>query len=458
MSHRFVYTDPDGREVRLVTQADLERAVAEGEISDATPLFDEVAAELAPARGHDAYRRARDAVAARGGFRTTGEDEDLTLEGLTLAAPLADPTVDDTVRDFKERLERERRQARELDPGAGRADLGMVRGDTVADIADPEKAAPSASEGSPSDGTSSRGTPSGAEPATTRRPGSSIADRAAPLFPGPNADAPDADAVRPTGMDRGMLRQVAIFAALVGVGAWGIADARATATDAAAASEVLYLEASQASGPPPAGLLDVRASSEAAFRDMRDGMQRIRSVMEVVQPPSSWLSGEYLSDPMSAPEVRDFWLRYETFVDSIRAAEEDLFRSGFASRLQEVGITGPVLSIRLARGLTDFRADRPRREDVYSAMEGLAREALSLDTWLRSVPGRIAYAGVREDALSMAPGLEAAALDEQTASELDRRLDAVLDALDRVTGFDPAESADPTGRALGELGGDGSGR
>jgi len=462
MSHRFVYTDPDGREVRLETQADLNRAVASGAVGDDTPLFDELTSEWGPARTHALYRLAREEGAPAPSEEETppespeaAEDgeaaDDASLGGLTLTDALPEVDVDDTVEDFKARLERERRQEQELKPGSSHDSLGMVRGDTVADL--PESPA-----------AESRRDPANSDspPPTSRSRATDAAERARQLFPPADLTAdgpvPNRKSARPRGLDGAQFRQVALLAGLIGIGAWGIADARATASANSDALEILMLEASQASEPPPEGLLEVRASAEAAFRDMRDGMDRIRSAMDVGEAPDEWLSGEYLSDPASAPVVREYWTRYGEFVDSIRSAEEELFRSGFATRLQQMGITGPVLSIRLARGLSDFRADRPRRDEVYGAMDALAAEALSLDDWLRSVEGRIAYAGVREDAVSMAPDLEAAALDPETAAELDRRLMAVLDALDLVTGMDPAEARNLTGRALGSLGGADGGR
>ena len=186
---------------------------------------------------------------------------------------------------------------------------------------------------------------------------------------------------------------------------------------------------------------------------MAIGMERIRSRLGIEAPPTSWLSGRYLSDPASAPEVLDYWSTYEAFVDSLRMSEEDLFRSGFVTRLQESGITGPVLSIRLASGLSDFRADRGRREAVYRAMEGLAEEARALDGFLRANTDRIAYAGVRAGAVSNAPGIEALPLDEATRLGLNAQLDRLFAAMDRVTGMDPSRARDLTGTAFEQLAG-----
>jgi len=494
MSHRFIYTDSNGREVRLESQADLHRAVTDGRVTPDTLLFDELTSEWAPARSHPLVRLAIEELvgpiaeeaetdpqepvedeSTTIGVDPTAEDDagadepdvDVGLDGLTLAELPLDLEEDDTVEDFRERLERERRQALELETGTMDGGLEMVRGDTVADIAQPgaETPEPAAEPAPPAASTPSPPASPPAAPPVDRETSLGNApavDRALPWFPSAadsweETEASTAAPVRPGGFDREGLRQVALMAALLGVGFWGIVDARAAASAETGTVEVLMLEAAQGSEPPPQGLLEVRASTDGAFADMRDGMERIRVRMGIEEPPTVWLSGEYLADPDVAPEVRDFWLRYAGLPDSLRLVEEELFRSGFVTRLQQRGIIGPVLSIRLARALGDFRADRPRREVVYSAMEGLAAEALSLDNWLRMVSGRIAYAGVRDGAVSMAPELEAAPLDEATRVELDRRLNRLLDALDRVTGSDPTEARNLTGHALGDLMGTASG-
>ncbi len=81
-------------------------------------------------------------------------------------------------------------------------------------------------------------------------------------------------------------------------------------------------------------------------------------------------------------------------------------------------------------------------------MDALAEEAIALDDWLREASDRIAFAGVRGGAVSMAPEIEAAPLDEETRRQLDTRLDRVLDALERVTGPDPGRARNLTGQVF----------
>jgi len=254
-------------------------------------------------------------------------------------------------------------------------------------------------------------------------------------------------------IERGLSPQAAILALLIGVLGWGIADAVATSADPpteSGSTMIGDLPVPENDPDPVDAALDLSASTYVAFADMQLGMERLGQRLGVAEPPTDWLSGRYLADAATLPQVRDFWVRYGAFVVSVRVREEELFRAGYLTRLRNEGGGGSTLSIRLSGALQDFRTDRTRREQIYRTMDALAAEALLLDQWLREASDQIAYAGVRDGAVSLAPEIEAAPLDDETRRELDIRLNRILDALDRVTGPDPSRARAITGRIVTE--------
>jgi hypothetical protein len=442
MSSRFLYTGPDGKAVQIPSTKALRVAVEAGEIDGDTLLFDSLTDVWAPAHTLSIYRLALEASAEARDDGSPESDEAPPSLG-TLAVD--DVELDATVDEFVRRAEREREQAAALDPAAG-LDLAVVRDETIPEIdADATASEPVEAPLPRVDESGPASKVRRSDPRPRPHPGTDVP-------PPPDSGAVAPRTLTPVGNDG--LRRVALIGALIAVGGWGIADAWATSAESLPEEALLLGSARSGIGVDvPEGVLVLRESARGAFEDMALGMERIRSRLGIEAPPTSWLSGRYLSDPASAPEVLDYWTTYEAFVDSLRMSEEDLFRSGFVTRLQESGITGPVLSIRLASGLSDFRADRARRESVYEAMEELAAEARELDDYLRANTDRIAYAGVRAGAVSKAPGIEAVPLDEATREGLNAQLDRLFEAMDRVTGMDPSRARDLTGTAFEQLAG-----
>lgn len=195
---------------------------------------------------------------------------------------------------------------------------------------------------------------------------------------------------------------------------------------------------------------EMEIAETEAFSDMVDGMEYLRRTMRVGEPPVTWMGGPYLSNALAFPEVRQFWVRYREYVETLRESEEDLFRAGFVTRLRLQGVSGPVVSIRLARALRDFEADAARREATYARMDELAVAALGLHDFLLANAHRIRYApvdqGVNDD-----PILEAVPLDESTAEALWTRIERLVRALDGVADADPLQRRDVSRSVLGSL-------
>jgi len=424
MKVRFLYVDSDGREIQVPSMDAFSALVESGEIGEETLLFDALSKDWAPARVHQLFRLAAEERQSDG-----GDDGADLPESVELSDPLVDAELPDATQAFLEEVERERQQS-ELNPGSTRPDLPVVRDEVVSVVtaaSDRDSTAPDLSA-------------------------TDLSEMALVEIPGWQGETSSPPRRRPRQVEGEPGRRVALVGALLMIGGWGIADAWATDPVLPPDEEVLVMESRVASNAYTAeGALRIRESAQGAFSDMTAGMARIQARLGVGAPPTSWLSGEYLSDPASVPEVLQFWGQYEALVDSLRSAEEQLFRTGFVTRLQAQGITGSVLSIRLARAMGDFRDDAARRAQIYDAMDGLAREARELDDFLRASEGRIAFAGVRSGALSLEPTTEAIPLDEGTRLALDRHLDELFTAMDAVTGTDPTQRRDLTGNVLASL-------
>jgi hypothetical protein len=493
MSFRFLFLDSDGREIRLTSRAELRRAIRVGDLGEDMLLYDAETSEWSPARTHPLVREllegAEEAASGSGesGRKSVDKINPGDISGLTLTSPdsgdagsdAAEGAVkgieeDETVRAFRERLERERQRQEALGPGAVADGLSMKRGDRIADLHDPTASAdepPRAAEPTESDVPEPAPLESETEP-PPRRASTPAEPRGTPLWsataparrtPAPGTRRkrarPGQSAVSRT-IERGLSPQAAILALLIGVLGWGIADALATSADPpeeSGSTMIGDLAVPESDPDPVDAALDLSASTYVAFADMQRGMERLGQRLGVAEPPTDWLSGRYLADAATLPQVRDFWVRYGAFVDSVRVREEELFRAGYLTRLRNEGVGGATLSIRLSGALQDFREDRARREQIYRTMDALAAEALLLDQWLREASDRIAYAGVRGGAVSLAPEIEAAPLDDETRRELDTRLNRILDALDRVTGPDPSRARAITGRIVAEPPSDPSG-
>lgn len=149
------------------------------------------------------------------------------------------------------------------------------------------------------------------------------------------------------------------------------------------------------------------AAEGSAFRDMLEGVDSLREVYSVERIPSMWLAGPYLADADTFPEIREYWENYQRFVDGVRSQDTALFRRSFVDRMQEQGVSGSMVSIRLARALDTFRESQPARDTVYERMEDLAASALDLHELLADRSEDLVYDPVTAERASRQPILEA---------------------------------------------------
>lgn len=180
----------------------------------------------------------------------------------------------------------------------------------------------------------------------------------------------------------------------------------------------------------------------AAFQAFVSAVDRMRGSLGVGPVPAAWLTGRYLADPTSYPQVPRYWQRYLEYVEQAQADESNLYRGAYLQALDEARVAGPVRSLRLATALEDFDAAHDVRAASYNGAWELAAAALALHDTLVDLQGRVSYEPVEGPHVSAAPVIEAAGKDPEAQARLNAALDRVLKAL-RVNGNTMSISAVP---------------
>ncbi|MBT8404738.1 MAG: hypothetical protein KJP18_12830, partial [Gemmatimonadetes bacterium] len=202
-------------------------------------------------------------------------------------------------------------------------------------------------------------------------------------------------------------------------------------------------------GPPPAANPEmearIREAEGSAFQDMIAAMDSLRTVFDVVGAPREWLTGRYLASASEFPDVAEYWVRYQAYVDELRDRDEEFFRRGFYRRLLNSGIDGPVRSMRLASATEEFASQAPAREELYTAMDGIAGVALELHELLVENEDAIVYTPVRPGVVTQNPVLEAVPTEGELRDRLWDTLDRLFEQVDVVRGGVPG-----SGEQLGE--------
>ncbi len=176
----------------------------------------------------------------------------------------------------------------------------------------------------------------------------------------------------------------------------------------------------------PASEGEVRARAGEYFATAVD---RLREELGLGNAPDVWLEGRYLADARAYPEVERYWNDVRSFVEEIRGRAGALYREAYLQTERELGVEGPLRSLRLASAMEDFAADAPRREMHYQRVSDLAAAALDLHDLMAELEGRVTYEPIRGARLSADPVLEAAGADPEAQSLLEVALDRVLRSL-----------------------------
>jgi hypothetical protein len=185
-----------------------------------------------------------------------------------------------------------------------------------------------------------------------------------------------------------------------------------------------------AAGPASAELSQTEGD---ALDHMVGEMERLQAEQGIGQVPAAWLEGIYLAEASRFPDVREFWVKQRDFLREMQASEEQLFRESLTRRLAAKGLSDSQTAMQLAGALNDFRADQPRRAEVYRSMIELADAALDLHDLLVEHEDGISYEPAGPG-LSREPITEAVPEDRRLAAEMNRRLDRLFDALETTQG------------------------
>jgi hypothetical protein len=510
MRFRFLYLGPSGSQIEVASLDDLRALIENGTIGEATPLFDALTQQWAPARLHAVFRLLCDETQIpRDPSAATTPATELPDLGLTVAA--ATPSEPDTDRDVRELMKEREREQEEGTQGTPplrterwaspaiflnkNEDAGTRRGDSWSDPAiwivppkrgagtaatppaTPTAAAPKRMPAIPPAKPAPPPAPSKAAPdARTAAPPATWASAPPPPAPrrGPPPMAPPPAAIpaplprrvrsvlnRPVRFD--WLRdwgQTAFEAIgrlaehhrapgiLVSTGVVGLLLVLVTAVRGSGPASVTAVAAGL-SGPEVRGLVTRFAAAEdSGFRHMVAGIDSLRRSYNVTVVPSAWLEGKYLANASQYPEVKDYWLRNRSFLQAVMASDTALFRVGFAARLRDEGVEGPVLSLRLSQAMAGFEQTQPIRSSMYLNMAELTAAALALHDLLVERESDITYEPALDRRLSRDPVIEALPLDTLLRDRMWVLLDRIFASLERLGGGDLGANRDNLTEAL----------
>jgi hypothetical protein len=478
MRFRFLYLNEAGEEVEVGGLEELRACVAMGRVDENTLLFDAVTREWAPARAHSAYRLLAEEVSGPGAsLRPTGTGRSIGSEStdpgdaapredkgssdsepgerdilgvlpetaggeLPKLTPVPEPELPDAVELFLEKEERERRLEASEQPSvpARFGEIQVVeRAGELAERTSAPDPEPQSDQAPPVD-----------DPPPRSRPSPESEDQGDIVPPAIRASRPPTP-IRRRPVGRGGRRvAMTVAAAAVLVTLWAVLG------DDEAQAGGLPAAATDGPVPPPAApggaLADaVAAAQGSAFEEMVHVMDSLRASYDLAGGPQGWLDGHYLATASEYPHVQDYWRRYQAYVSELRTRDTALFRTGFVQRLREDGLEGPVLAMRLARALEDFRASQPARDSLYGGMDTLAVRALALHDLLLARESDVEYDPVQLGTVSRDPVMEAFPSDAELRREIWAHLDAIFEAMDLVQGGVPGSRDQLTDAALREI-------
>ncbi len=436
MKARFRIRASGGREYTLGTLDAFARRVHSGEIAPDDLVYDVLTREWAPARSHPAYllsvdplvtgtdrhagEEATDEAAAAAPAATAADDTtagpDAGREGegsgTDRQEPDADPTAialvdvaspspDEEKRAFIARMEEERLSDPDRSPLENEVSLVDPRSEMVSEIVPEAKVL------------------AAAQPVAGRRRASHWHRPAARI---PTRLPYPAQSGRRWG-------SWAAFSALLCVGLAGTAT---VAWSALRTNEPFLRGAATLTGTTRAARPVVPAESAirlGAYEGFLRSVDSIRTDLGVYSVPASWLEGRYLSDPGAYPEVREYWERMASLVETVHDQDARLYRDAYLSAAERGGLSGPMLRLRMAGAVGDFAARKATRDSLYMQVWNLATAALNLHSVVLSLSGRVAYEPLRGPRVSADPIIEAVGTDPDAQARLESALDRVLTAL-----------------------------
>ena len=446
MQFRFLYLSSTSGETEVGSLDDLRVLIEQGAVGEMTPLFDVLTQQWAPARAHAVYRLlcddARTPVteepgASAGEPPPTGGTGAVTREktlpdlGLTVTSPVpSEPDTDQAVRKLLKERERD-------------AEDEAPRGSDV--WTDPARWGPPGSAGSAVAASAPDQATTRAEPSRPRESHSATAARrvdsdrrresASPLdttLPIEHARGWGAGAAEVIGRLAGHRRTPT---ALVTAGLLGLLVVLATAVRSGDPAASAARPPAALAGPDVSGLVERLALAEASgFRHMVAGMDSLRREYDVVEVPAAWLEGNYLADATRFPDVKDYWLRYQDFLDAMQVSDRALFRAGLVKELRSQGVDGTALSLRLSQSMREFEVTQPTRASMYLHMQELTAASLTLHDLLVEREPDISYEPAFNARLSRDPVVEALPQDTLLRDRMWVLLERIFASLEYLGG------------------------
>lgn len=179
----------------------------------------------------------------------------------------------------------------------------------------------------------------------------------------------------------------------------------------------------------------VSADMDAAMEELQEGLGLPEG------PPPVWLEGAYLADAGAHPDVREYWQGYGSYVASMRALEESLYRGFVQNRVLRMRLDTADASGLSAMILERYERSQGGRELVYRDLAELAAEALTLHETLSSRSASISYEPFLGGRLSRDPVIEAVADDPVLAERIWTSMDRIFERLERLQGLRPVSTA-----------------
>jgi hypothetical protein len=442
MEFRFRYLGATRQEVEVASVEKLRELVQDGTVGEMTLLFDALTREWAPARAHAIYRFLRDEARPRGEPSKPEPAARPDSFGLGLSLSMTEPETDSDS-DADEAV-RQILKARERDgDGPARPEAIMQWSQTAAaSMVTKEPVQPSEPEPARAPLVFQAALPVAT---ATSRPSSPpgepllVSDRRPIVFTRP---APTGWVARVhdwlhdlgtfviDNAGTGSLPRLLVLAGLIGL----LLVLVATVGGSAPAAGATPASAAPVSPEVTRLVTTLGPAQSSGFQNMVAGIDSLRGAYDILAVPPIWLDGKYLSDAPAYPEVKDFWLRYQAFLEDVRAHDTTMYRAGLVEALQAQGVDGAALTLRSSEAMRDFEQSQPRREDVYRHMEELSSAALALHALLVDRAGDIKYAPAIQHGVSREPIVEAVAEDTVLHDHMWTLLDRIFASLEWIGG------------------------
>ena len=200
----------------------------------------------------------------------------------------------------------------------------------------------------------------------------------------------------------------------------------------------------------PEGLeLEVQESMALTTEHYRLGMDALWAEQGLSRaPPGNWLSGNYLANAAEFPQVAEFWDGYGALLEEAHASDESTFLAALSEAVGRSRASDAEIALIEAHVRARYAAAAPERLERYRRLASVTVAALELHAFLEDRADLLEYTpALGAGTPPRDPILEVETGDPVVRRELDLRLDALVQALDRSRGG-AAQPSSGLGEAL----------